>query len=61
MEALDNLVMLNEEPLYNVDFICRRPHSKSNTKAAVSTFNVNSRYLYKSNEAMKDKSFSCSF
>ena len=33
MEVLDNLVMLNEEPLYNVDFICRRPHSKSNTKA----------------------------
>ena len=61
MEALDNLVMLNEETLYNVDFICRRPHSKSNTKAEVSIFNVNSRCLYKINEAMKDKNFSCSF
>ena len=26
--------------LYNVDFICRRPHFKNNTEAAVSILNI---------------------
>ena len=26
--------------VYNVDFICRRPHFKSNTDAAISIFNI---------------------
>ena len=37
--------MSNDECLYNVDFICRRPHFKSNTEAAVSIFNIYSKTL----------------
>ena len=36
--------MSNEECLYNVNFICRRPHFKSNTEAAVSIFNIYKLY-----------------
>ena len=32
--------MSSEEFVINVDFICRRPHIKSNTEAAVSIFDI---------------------